>query len=157
MDPPPALGMISMAVLQAANAMVIPMPPSVIDFASTVSFIDMARTTMEQLESIDSRMKPAYNFIKLVGSRVDDSKSMHRELLNMMRQVFGGSMIGSVIKTSAEIDNATSRMKTVFELDKPVTSHDTHNRCVSFLNAVCLDIEHEVLKTWPSRAGKIRF
>src|SRR3546814_1053862 len=43
MDPPPALGMVSMAVLQAANAMVIPMPPSVIDFASTVSFIDMAR------------------------------------------------------------------------------------------------------------------
>jgi chromosome partitioning protein len=155
MDPPPALGMISMAVLQAANAMVIPMPPSVIDFASTVSFIDMARTTMEQLESIDSRMKPAYNFIKLVGSRVDDSKSMHRELLNMMRQVFGGSMLGSVIKTSAEIDNATSRMKTVFELDKPVTSHDTHNRCISFLNAVCLDIENEVLKTWPSRAGKV--
>src|SRR3546814_1074186 len=27
MDPPPALGMVSMAVLQAANAMVIPMPP----------------------------------------------------------------------------------------------------------------------------------
>lgn len=157
MDPPPALGMISMAVLQAANAMVIPMPPSVIDFASTVSFIDMARTTMEQLESIDPRMKPAYNFIKLVGSRVDESKSMHRELLNMMRQVFGGSMIGAVIKTSAEIDNATSRMKTVFELDKPVTSHDTHNRCVSFLNAVCLDIEQEVLKTWPSRAGKVGF
>lgn len=157
MDPPPALGMVSMAVLQAANAMVIPMPPSVIDFASTVSFIDMARTTMEQLESIDSRMKPAYNFIKVVGSRVDDSKSMHRELLAMMRQVFGGSMINSVIKTSAEIDNATSRMKTVFELDRPVTSHDTHNRCVSFLNGVCLDIENEVLKTWASRAGQVQF
>jgi chromosome partitioning protein len=155
MDPPPALGMVSMAVLQAANAMVIPMPPSVIDFASTVSFIDMARTTMEQLERIDARMKPAYNFIKLVGSRVDDSKSMHRELLAMMRQVFGGSMINSVIKTSAEIDNATSRMKTVFELDRPVTSHDTHNRCLSFLNAVCLDIENEVLKTWASRAGAL--
>ncbi|MBL7373159.1 AAA family ATPase, partial [Escherichia coli] len=45
MDPPPALGMVSMAVLQAANAMVIPVPPSLVDFASTVSFIDMAKTT----------------------------------------------------------------------------------------------------------------
>src|SRR3546814_16851657 len=43
MDPPPALGMVSMAVLQAANAMVIQMPPSVIAFASTLSFIDMER------------------------------------------------------------------------------------------------------------------
>src|SRR3546814_7041408 len=67
----------------AANAMVIPMPPSVIDFASTVSFIDMARTTMAQLERLGGRAKPAYNFIKIVASRVDDSKSMHREILSM--------------------------------------------------------------------------
>lgn len=153
MDPPPALGMVSMAVLQAANAMVIPMPPSVIDFASTVSFIDMARTTMLQLEKLGGRAKPAYNFIRLVGSRVDDSKSMHREILAMMRQVFGGSMISSVMKASAEIDNASSRMKTVFELEKPVTSHEVHNRCVSHLNGVCHDIEQEVLRTWQSRAG----
>jgi len=154
MDPPPALGMVSMAVLQAANAMVIPMPPSVIDFASTVSFIDMARTTMKQLERLAGRVKPAYNFIKLVGSRVDESKSMHREILLMMRQVFGGSMINSVLRTSAEIDNASSRMKTVFELDRPVTSHEVHTRCVKHLNDVCHDIETDVLRTWESRAGE---
>ncbi|ALJ16260.1 AAA family ATPase [Sphingopyxis macrogoltabida] len=156
MDPPPALGMVSMAVLQAANAMVIPMPPSVIDFASTVSFIDMARTTMAQLEKLGGRSKPAYNFIKIVGSRVDDSKSMHREILTMMRQVFGGSMINSVLRTSAEIDNASSRMKTVFELDRPVTSHEVHNRSVRLLTDVCQDIEAEVLRTWSSRAGALR-
>lgn len=152
MDPPPALGMVSMAVLQAANAMVIPAPPSVIDFASTVSFIDMARTTMKQLEQLGGRLKPAYNFIRLVASRVDDSKSMHREILSMMRQVFGGSMIGSVLKVSAEIDNASSRMKTVYELDRPVTSHEVHNRCVRFLNDVCHDIEQDVLRSWDSRS-----
>ena len=87
MDPPPALGMVSMAVLQAANAMVIPVPPSVIDFSSTVSFLDMARTTMEQLESAGGRGRPAYNFIRMVGSRVDESKSVQSELLQMMRSV----------------------------------------------------------------------
>lgn len=154
MDPPPALGMVSMAVLQAANAMVIPVPPSVLDFASTVSFIDMARTTMKQLEELGGRIKPAYNFIRLVGSRVDESKSMHREILSMMRQVFGGSMANSVLRTSAEIDNASSRMKTVFELDRPVTSHEVHNRCVKHLNDVCHDIELDVLRTWASREGR---
>jgi len=151
LDPPPALGMVSMAVLQAANAMVIPVPPSIVDFASTVSFIDMARTTMRQLERLAGREKPAYNFIRLVGSKVDDNKSMHREILGMMRQVFGGSMSNSVMKTSAEIDNASSRMKTVFELEKPVTSHETYNRCMTQLNAVCHEIEQDVLRTWASR------
>lgn len=153
MDPPPALGMVSMAVLQAANAMVIPAPASVIDFASTVSFIDMARTTMKQLEQLAGRAKPAYNFIRVVGSRVDEGKSMHREILAMMRQVFGGSMTNGVLRTSAEIDNASSRMKTVFELDRPVTSHEVHTRCMRQLSEVCSEIEAEVLRTWESRAG----
>ncbi|VWX50807.1 AAA family ATPase [Novosphingobium sp. 9U] len=153
MDPPPALGMVSMAVLQAANSMVIPVPPSLVDFASTVSFIDMTRTTMKQLEQLAGRGRPAYNFIRLVGSRVDESKSMHREVLSMMRQVFGGSMTQSVMVTSAEIDNASSRMKTVFELEKPVTSHEVYNRCMRHLNEVCRDIEQDVLRTWASRAG----
>lgn len=156
MDPPPALGMVSMAVLQAANAMVIPVPPSLVDFASTVSFIDMARTTMKQLEKLAGRGRPVYNFIRLVGSRVDDSKSMHREVLSMMQHVFGGSMANAVLKTSAEIDNASSRMKTVFELEKPVTSHEVYNRCMKHLNDVCREIETDVLRTWASRA-KERF
>jgi chromosome partitioning protein len=155
MDPPPALGMVSMAVLQAANAMVIPVPPSVIDFSSTVSFLDMARTTMEQLESAGGRGRPAYNFIRMVGSRVDEGKSVQSELLQMMRSVFGRSMLEPVIRASAEIDNASSRMKTVYELDAPVTSHKVHARCVSHLDAVCAEIEKDVLRTWPSRAGKL--
>ena len=155
MDPPPALGMVSMAVLQAANAMVIPMPPSVIDFSSTVSFIDMARTTMEQLEKLAGRSRPAYNFVRVVGSRVDESKSMHRELLAMMRDVFGGSMLNSAMRTSAEIDNASSRMKTVFELERPVTSHEVHTRCLVHLNGVCEEIEREVLRRWKSWAGEV--
>lgn len=155
MDPPPALGMVSMAVLQAANAMVIPMPPSVIDFSSTVSFLDMARTTMEQLEQAGGRPKPAYNFIRIVGSRVDENKSMHRELLNMMHDVFGGSMARSELRTSAEIDNASSRLKTVFELDKPVTSYEVHNRCLRYLNGVCEEIEQDVKRTWLSKMDAI--
>ena len=155
MDPPPALGMVSMAVLQAANAMVIPMPPSVIDFSSTVSFVDMARTTMEQLEQLGGRARPAYNFIRVVASRVDENKSMHRELLAMMRDVFGGSLLTSIMPTSAEIDNASSRLKTVFELERPVTSREVHMRCVKYLNAVCEEIEQEVIGSWASRAGEV--
>src|SRR3546814_6635112 len=61
-------------------------------------------------------------------------------------------MTQSVMVTSAEIDNASSRMKTVFELEKPVTSHEVYNRCMKHLNEVCRDIEQDVLRTWASRA-----
>jgi chromosome partitioning protein len=152
MDPPPALGMVSLGVLSAANSLIVPMPPSIVDFSSTASFLDMLQTTMKSLEQMHRR--PAYNFIRMVGSRADDSKSMHREILAMTSRLFGRSMLTSVLKDSAEIDNAISRLMTVYELDKPITSYEVHNRCVTHLNAVNREIELEIRRTWPSKAGE---
>jgi chromosome partitioning protein len=154
MDPPPALGMMSMGVMQAANAMIIPMPPSMLDFSSTASFLDMLQKTIKELSGLTGK-RPVYNFVKVVGSKVDDTKSMHREILDMTRSLFGDSMLRAAIKTSAEIDNASSRMKTVYELERPVTSYEVYTRCMGFLNAVNEEIESEIIKTWPSRGARL--
>jgi chromosome partitioning protein len=152
LDPPPALGMISLGVLTAANALIIPMPPSIIDFSSTASFLDMLNSTMKQME-MSYRKRPVYNFVKIVGSKADEGKSMHREILGMTSKLFGRYMLNSVLRNSAEIDNASSRMKTVYELERPVTSHEVHGRCITSLNAVNFEIEQEILKTWSGRAS----
>ncbi len=155
LDPPPALGMISLSVLTAANAMVIPMPPSMIDFSSTASFLSMLGTTMQQLEALRGR-SPVYNFVRLVASKTDDNKSMHREVIKMTQRLFGAAMLRASLKDSAEIDNASSRLSTVYELDGPITSHEVHNRCLTHLNAVNAEIELEIRKTWPSHAAALR-
>ncbi|MDP1593756.1 MAG: AAA family ATPase, partial [Gallionella sp.] len=49
LDPPPALGMISLSVLRAASALLIPAPPSNIDFASTAHFLKMMEATLTEL------------------------------------------------------------------------------------------------------------
>ena len=49
LDPPPALGMLSLSVLRAANALLIPAPPNNIDFGSTAHFLKMLETTSAEL------------------------------------------------------------------------------------------------------------
>ena len=149
LDPPPALGMISLSVLTAANAMVIPMPPSMIDFSSTASFLSMLGTTMQQLAELRGR-SPIYNFVRLVASKADDNKSMHREIIRMAQRLFGSAMLRASLKDSAEIDNASSRLSTVYELERPITSHEVHSRCLGHLNAVNSELEIEIRRTWPS-------
>jgi chromosome partitioning protein len=147
MDPPPALGMISLGVLSAANALIVPMPPSIVDFSSTASFLDMLNTTTKALETMIS-VRPVYNFVRLVTSKSDDSKSMHREIMQMSGQLFGTSMLASRLRDSAEIDNAISRLRTVYELERPITSYAVHRRCISQLNAVNAEIEGEIRQAW---------
>lgn len=154
LDPPPALGMISLGVMSAASAMIIPTPPTLVDFSSTASFIGMMLSSMKELAK--HRSKPVYKFVKLLGSKVSDNKSIHKQLLDVMQSLFGRTMLTAALKDSSEIDNASARMMTVFELERPVTSRDTHNRCMASLNAVCSEIETEIRKTWPSHHDALR-
>ena len=81
---------------------------------------------------------------------------MQRELLGMMRRVFGDSMLRTTLKDSAEIDNASARMMTVYDLEGPVTSRETYQRCLTYLNGVNSEVEQLVRMTWPSQTAQLR-
>ncbi len=154
LDPPPALGAISLSVLRAANALVIPAPPTVMDFSSTAAFLAMLDETLNELASRD--LAPDLNFVRVVGSKVDENKSMQKELLALMRQVFGLAMIRTPMKDSAEIDNVTARLMTVYEMNSPMTSKSVRDRCLTYLDGVNQEILLDVRQTWPSHVERLR-
>lgn len=154
LDPPPALGAISLSVLRAANALVIPVPPTVMDFASTAAFLAMLDETITELAGHD--LAPSLNFIRFVASKVDENKSMQKELLNLMRSIYGLSMIRTPLKDSAEIDNATARLMSVYELEGPMTSKAVRDRCLTYLNGVNEEITVDIRSTWPSHSSRLR-
>lgn len=154
LDPPPALGAISLSVLRAANALVVPVPPTVMDFSSTAAFLAMLAETIEDLRAY--RLAPQFAFLRFVASKVDENKSMQKGLLDLMRQLYGNAMIRTPLKDSAEIDNATARLMTVYELDGPITSKQVRDRCLTYLDGVCGEIELDIRRTWPSHLGRLR-
>lgn len=153
-DPPPALGAISLSVLRAATALVVPVPPTVMDFSSTAAFLAMLDETMQVLS--DRNLAPDLSFLRVVASKVDENKSMQKELMGLMRQVFGTTLIRTPLKDSAEIDNATARLMTVYELDGPMTSRSVRERCLTYLDGVNAEIEIDIRATWPSHASRLR-
>lgn len=154
LDPPPALGAISLSVLRAANALVVPVPPTVMDFSSTAAFLAMLDETISELRSVD--LAPQLAFLRFVASKVDENKSMQKGMLELMRQLYGNAMVRTPLKDSAEIDNATARLMTVYELDGPMTSRQVRDRCLTYLDGVCGEIEIDIRHMWPSHLGRLR-
>lgn len=153
-DPPPALGMLSLSVLRAANAMIIPVRPSAIDFSSTVSFFRMLADAMRELDK--RGMPAAYKFLQLLSNDLDEGKSAHQELNRLMGASYGKQMISTALRDSAEIDNAAAQLQTVYELDAPITSRGTRERCLRYLDRVCGDVELLIRRTWPSHRRRLR-
>jgi chromosome partitioning protein len=154
LDPPPALGTISLSVMRAANALLVPIPPTVVDFASTTSFLTMLYETLLTLQ--ERQMPVDLRWMRLVATRADEQKSMQRELLGLMRNLFGDMLLRAVLKDSAEIDNASARLMTVYELEHPVTSRETYQRCMTYLNGVNAEVETQIRLTWPSHSARLR-
>lgn len=153
-DPPPALGMISLSVLRAANAMLVPVRPATIDFTSTRNFFTMMAEALSIMA--DRGIHASYKFLKVLANDVDEQKSMHGSITSMMQRIYGNHMLTAMMKDSAEIDNAGGRLMSVYELSSPITSKQTHDRCRGYLDAVNREIETEIRKTWPSHAQKLR-
>ncbi|EGI53604.1 merR regulatory family protein [Sphingomonas sp. S17] len=153
-DPPPALGAISLSVLRAANALVVPVPPTVMDFSSTAAYLAMLDETMQVL--LDHGMNTDLAFLRFVASKVDENKSMQRELMGLMGQLFGNALVRTPLKDSAEIDNASARLMTVYELEGPTTSRSVRDRCLTYLDGVNSEIETDIRSMWPSHEGRLR-
>ena len=154
LDPPPALGTISLSVMRAANALLVPIPPTVVDFTSTTSFLAMLYETMLTLQ--ERGLPVELRWMRLVATRADEQKSMQRELLGLMRNLFGDMLLRTVLKDSAEIDNASARLMSVYELEQPVTSRETYQRCMTYLNGVNGEVETQIRLTWPSQVARLR-
>jgi chromosome partitioning protein len=152
-DPPPALGQISLSVFQAANGLVIPTPPSVADFASTNSFLTMM---IEILGLMEKRgVAPDLRFIRMLISKISAGLPAHGTVAELMRRTYGSNVMVSEFKESTAIVTATAQLKTVWELEPKSVARESLTRCVASLNAVCAELELEIRKTWPSQASAI--
>jgi chromosome partitioning protein len=146
LDPPPALGTISLAVMQAANALLIPLAATTPDFCSTVQFLSMMDQVIGQLN--DAGITVEYDFCRLICSKFSANDPSHTMVQQIMEQAFGPALLPIPILESAEISHAALRMMTVYELDKPIGTPKTHKRCRSNLDEAMSQIEQLVRRRW---------
>jgi len=152
-DPPPALGMFSMNTLVAATSMLVPMPPRMLDFASSMQFFSMFRETISQIqERLDFELD--YNFIKIVLSkkkqRLNNEQYARAEddIVDIARLVLGDRwMLDNAIYESSAIDNAVNKFSTLYEMD---VSTKSHRLAIEAMDLIFDEVMDEIIKTRPS-------
>jgi chromosome partitioning protein len=146
LDPPPALGTISLAVMQAANALLVPLAATTPDFCSTVQFLSMMDQVIQQLRA--AGISVDYDFCRLICSKFDSNDPSHAMVQQIMEQTFGPALLPVPILESAEISHASLRMMTVYELERPIGTPRTHKRCRSNLDEAMGQVEQLIRRGW---------
>ena len=140
LDSPPALGMISINVLLAADALLVPSAARMFDFSSTVQFFRMVKNYIGQLDP-----KKEYRWISVLTTLFDQRYESQKQFFEVMRTCFGDSVFRRVFFHSAEVINSAAQFVGPYEQPKP------NRKVLEMLDAVFGEIEVAVLKEWPSK------
>lgn len=152
-DPPPALGMISLNVLRAVTGLIVPTPPAMVDYHSTATFFSMLEQVLESVRS-ETGHEIELDFLKILIARHDVQKGAADFIVGVMNEFYGEHLLANPLVQSAEIDNAASAWRTVYELERATASSRTYRRCLASLDAVFGEIETLIHRSWPSRQGR---
>ena len=153
-DPPPSLGMISLNALYASNALIIPMSLGLLDFYSTVSFIQMLNETLDVIERRVGIVRS--KFVKVLMTRVNEGKPVHVQLADHLQASFGTYLMTARMHDSAAVDNAGVMMRTVYELEKTSANRKTLSRATMLFDLVNAEIFNLIRSTWPSHHKALR-
>lgn len=148
LDPPPALGTVSLTVMQAATSLLIPLTPSMPDFASTVQFLNKLIDIVGQMEVGGIQVR--YDFVRMVCSRHNTNDPSQAGLLSLMDQTFGSYMLPLKILDSSEVGNAALRMMSIYELEEPIGTPRTYKRCRENMDVVLDQVEDLIRSKWSS-------
>jgi len=140
-DSPPALGMISINVLLAADALLVPCAAKMFDFASTVQFFRMVRNYIGQLDETKT-----YKWISVLTTLFDRRYESQKQFVEVMRACFGESAFQKVFFHSSAVINSAAQFVTPYEQAKP------DRQVLKMMNSVFEEVEVAFLRDWPSKA-----
>jgi len=144
LDSPPALGLISINVLFAGDALLVPTAPRMYDFTSTVQFFRMVRNYISQIDT-----GKEYRWISVLTTLFDQRLVSHKQFFEVMQACFGDGILQHVFFQSSEIINSAVQYLGSYEQPKP------NRKVLEMLDGVFGEIELRILREWPSKRAML--
>jgi chromosome partitioning protein len=154
LDCPPSLGFMSINAIFAATGVIVPVPPSMIDFASTGQFFRMCAQVLAQVEEIDPDGKEV-DFFKILVAKHTITDQNQKQIIHLMGANFGDMLLQTPMAVTTALDAAGLRKRTYYEIDDQVGTRQSYMRGLNYLNTVNAEIEAVLLKAW-SRQDTVR-
>lgn len=149
-DTPPSLSYTTINAVMAADGLVVPVPPSTLDFASLSQFWSLYLDIAHELNELRGDAKK-FEFINILASRVDANDSSSRVVKTWLREVYAERVLATEIPRTSVAGTASVGFGTVYDLPRGATSSGTYSRAFDayeeFVNEVDAQIQ-SVWKTW---------
>ena len=150
-DTPPALSYVTTNALYAADGIVVPVPPAMMDFASASLFFSLLGDIIGVIDQNEGGGK-VFDFLGLLISKYEQGNFVHQTIHDWVRAAFQQRVLFHTMGSTAVL-RIGPEIQTAYEIGQYQGDRRTLTRALEYLDGVNGEIERLVRAQWPSKAG----
>lgn len=153
-DCPPSLSYLSINAVMAANFLLVPIPPSMLDFSSAGRFFRMVYETLSTLSDAEGGRVKDFDAVRLLVSKYHTSDSNQSQLVKWMGSIFSDTLLENRMALTTGLDSAGNLKQSYYELEASDVNRRTYERGLEYLNNVNAEIERVIWDIWKRSPAK---
>jgi chromosome partitioning protein len=150
-DTPPALSYITTNALYAADGIIVPVPPAMMDFASASLFFSLLGDIIGVIDQNEGGGK-VFDFLGLLISKYEQGNFVHQTIHDWVRAAFQQRVLFHTMGSTAVL-RIGPEIQTAYEIGQYQGDRRTLSRALEYLDGVNGEVERLVRAQWPSKAG----
>ena len=153
-DTPPSLSYVTINGLWAADGVVVPVPPSGLDFASSAQFWSLLADLGANLDQQDpDGAQKTFDFLHILLSRVDHADAASPAVRQWIQATYGEFVLPVEIPKTSVTSNKAAEFATVYDIQKYDGSAKTYKRAADAYDRFVDLVEESVVEAWRGRAA----
>lgn len=151
-DTSPSLSYLTINALLAADGLIMPLPPSTLDFTSSGQFWNLFNELIGNLITSRGKSK-SFDFVNVLLSKVDSNDASSSVVREWITAAYANLVLPVEIPKTSVTGNASAEFGTVYDTNKATINPRTYRRAYDAYERVVSLVEEQVNTAWRRDIG----
>ena len=153
-DTPPALSYLTINALLAADGLIMPIPPSTLDFTSSTQFWNLFNQLTNSLVKMQGKTKE-FDFVSVLLSRVDSNDTSATVVREWISAAYGDIVLPVEIPKTSVTSAASAEFGTVYDADVSEIKARTYRRAFDAYERFVELVEGQLQVAWKRQTNEL--
>lgn len=152
-DTPPSLSYVTINAFMASDAMIVPLPPNALDFASSAQFWSLFSDLASNLV-VNAGITKTFDFIHVLLARVDSGDVASDVVRSWIAATYAEKVLPVEIPKTAVTSSSSAEFGTVYDISRYEGSAKTYSRARDAYDRVTDLVEVSIRNSWMSQLSE---